>query len=579
MGRRPADLLLRQVTLVNVLSGELLPSMDVAICGDRVAAVGHRLAIEAAVEEDGQGLYLLPGWIDAHAHADYLVNPVALAEELLPWGTTALLTYADDLVCSMGTAGLDYQLQASAQLPLAIYLALPPSAPCFPGLEGEDLLPAAELVRYLAHPRVLSLGEVLPWGRITAGDRTLLDKMALTRAVGKRVDGHCSAAREEELNALAAAGISSCHESMTAAEARQRLRLGMHVMLRHGSSRQDLPQLVDLIRGPNAADTSRVMLTPDYLSPEDILRHGYMNTVVGAAIALGVEPLRAVQMATINPATYMGLDGELGAVAPGWRADLQLVAGWEQLRPVLVVAGGQVVAREGKLTQSLGPYPSPLRRGMYSRLLPEGPVTPASFQIPAPAGCDSVTVTAMHLRSQNVTGRRTALVPVRDGCLDPAGAEGDLLLAVTTNKDRIGWARTWLLGFGALVDGLAASISVGPAKVVVLGRSPAGMAMAYQQLVEQGGGAVLVEGDSVTARLVLTIGGLQSDGSMAAMVSELEGLNQRLRAMGCPWPDPLFVVHFMTFASLPYLRLSPAGLLDARRQQVIPEELAGDGIC
>ncbi len=326
LGREPADLVVTGGRLVNVYSGEVLDGWEVAVAGDEIAWVGPGpWPGDAGEVIHADGAYLLPGFIDVHGHADWLTNPLAMAGALLPLGTTCMLTDTHDVVTSLGAPGLDLLLELTEDLPFRYLYTVPSAVPPYPAYEGVDVLPIEDLQRYAAHPRFLSVSEVTAWIRLLEGEPELAAKIKAARDAGLRVEGHMAGCSLEKLNALADFGLTSCHESITPDEVLSRLRLGLATILRHGSIRSDLDVLTQpMLRDPGL-DTSRLILSPDWMSPQHILDRGYLEHLVTEAVALGVPPVTAIQMATINPATYLRMDHRLGGIAPGRLADILLV--------------------------------------------------------------------------------------------------------------------------------------------------------------------------------------------------------------------------------------------------------------
>jgi adenine deaminase len=348
-----ADLCLAGGRVVNVYSGEIL-EQDVAVAGDRIVCVGDisDLVGPGTKTIDAAGDFVLPGFFDAHTHADLFYNPLAYAEFVLTRGTTGFFNDGHDLCNALGMGPFLTIMDRLTDSPASVYTGLPAVAPPFPELEGGELITDHDLAAGLTRPDVLSLSEVTPFLRVIEDEPTLLKRMAMARAAGKLIEGHATGASQAKLSTLAAAGVTSCHESLTAADVWERLRLGYAVMLRQGSIRRELPRLIEAVRDLASYDLSRVMLVTDGVFPEHLLSRGNMDWVVAEAVGLGLDPVRAIQMATLNPARYFRLDHLLGGVAPGRLAHLLLVERLENPRPHLVIAKGRPVARDGHLVES-----------------------------------------------------------------------------------------------------------------------------------------------------------------------------------------------------------------------------------
>jgi len=571
LGQRKADLYIQNGHLVNVYSGEILEGHNVAVGGQHIAYAGpSREMITPKTEViDAAGAYLLPGYIDPHAHVDFWANPLALTPHFLTSGTTAVMADPHDIVGAVGLAGLELLLEMTKGLPLKFFFSLPVSSPPFPEFEGEDVVPLAVMESYLARDEILALSEVTPWVRLTSADSDLLAKFELGERWGKSIEGHTTGASFNKLNALVAAGLTSCHEALNAGEARERLRLGLAVMLRHGSIRSDLEALIDLVTEEPKVDTRGVMLTPDWKSPSDVLEHGYMDHLVCVAIELGVPPVTAIQMVTLNPAAYLRLDREFGGLAPGRRADILLVDDLRQPTPRIVIADGRVVVRDGKLTFDLPPLPASAAEipWLPHRIIPAS-LSPADFTVEATSSTTQATIPAIAIVNKTITQRQDVTLPVRDGqiCLP---ADQDILKISLLNRDNSGFVTAFLTGFGAKVGGLAASVAHELHKPMVVGCREDDMVAALRRVRELGGGMVLVHERQVLAEIPLPIAGLMSAGSLEDIATQMRAMKAVLREMGCPLEDPVFTLGFLSFSALPWLRLTPSGLLDVKNREIL----------
>lgn len=575
LGNADPDLLLINARLINVYSAEIIPGVTVAVADGRIAWVGQgeRRAGPGTHVIDARGDFLSPTFVDMHGHADFLASPVALAEALVPLGTSAMLTDTHDAVGALGRRGLELMLEATESLPFHYYVTVPAHCPPLPEVEGEDLLPLDDFRSFFRHPRVLSVSELSGWTRLVQGDPVLLAKVEAAREAGLRLEGHAAGCSRDKLESLVALGVSSCHESISAGDVLERLRLGMATALRHGSIRADLDDLGPAFAENPHLDTSRAMLTPDWMSPQDVLRDGYLDHVVTKAIAVGIPPLKAYQMATINPATYLRVEHDIGGIGPGRQADMMLLRDVATPRPYLVVLGGRVVARDGVLLQRFRPAPPVPVSDWPVHRRPPLPVLPDAFRIAG--GEQQAEIPAMLMVNKTITRPVRLRVRVRDGflesrealCVDGPG-QGDMVsisyLSMWSHLRRR-WLTVALTGFGANVGGLATSVVHETHAPLVLGSDPLDMAQAVNQVFAQGGGVVLVEAGEVRQRVVLDGGGLLSSGALEQVAGEMQQLNDYLRDRGCPWDDPFFGLNFLSFTGLPYVRLTPSGLLDSKR--------------
>ncbi|MCC7487677.1 MAG: adenine deaminase, partial [Burkholderiales bacterium] len=336
-GETPCDLLIRNARVINVYSGEVLPG-NVAIAGGRIAYCGPN-SRPAACELDAGGRYVSPGWIEPHAHPWLLYNPVTMAEAVLPRGTTTV--FNDTLAFWLHGAGASFPRLVAALRDLPVryrwLLRIASQSP----YEGESEEFAAErILPLLELPEVAGTAEMTRWPLVMRGDSDALRPIVRALELGKRADGHTAGAGYEKLAAVAAGGISACHEAIAAGEALDRLRLGYWTMLRHSSLRPDLPELARAIV-EHRVDTRRLLVTMDAPSPRFIAEGGFLDEALRRLVEAGVPAMTALQMVTINPATYYGLDSEIGGIAPGRAADLVFLDDLETFRPVRVLAAGR----------------------------------------------------------------------------------------------------------------------------------------------------------------------------------------------------------------------------------------------
>jgi adenine deaminase len=556
LGKESADLFVRGGTVVNVYSGELVEA-NVAVKGERIAYVGPEercLGPETEVIE-AAGRYVCPGLIEPHSHAYLGYNPASLAEAALPGGTTAIVS--DDLVFSLsgGAETSRAVMDACAGLPVRfLWYARPePASP----LEGSpERFDEERLRRVLDHPLSIGIGEAPAWARFLAedgGDGQTAYGAAISEAEsrGVVVDGHTTGARGAKLAALTASGLRSCHEATTAEEALERLRLGLWTPLRYSSVRPDLPDLLRLLT-EKGADTRRVLLTTDGPAPDVVAERGYLDGLLRLLVEAGVPPVSAIQLATINAATYLKLDDHLGGIAPGRLADLMLLEDLESFRPSLVISGGAITARDGQLA---GAPPRVDWSGLGLLGLETG------F-----GGGDWISAPALH------DARNAEDAPVIEFVSDVITRAGEPPEPFTVlpegylhaaHLDRYGeWVvRALVGGFAKDLDGLATT-ATSSGHLLVLGRDPEAMSLAARRVRELGGGAVIVRAGEVVWEAALPLAGVMSGGGFSEAVRYAAGLKSRLKDAGCPFADPLYSLLFLTADFLPGPRLVSLGVLD-----------------
>jgi adenine deaminase len=548
-GERDADRYLQGGVLLNVYTGEVYPA-NVAIAGERIAYVGARDDMVGRRTEvlDATGHTLVPGYIEPHAHPWNLATPAVLARHVLPLGTTTI--FADNLPVywNCGVRGFEATVAALARGPLKFYWMVRPHAQS--RVEGEARrFPTAALARMLDNPWTAAIGEVTRWPDALAGQRELLERLALAPARGKRIEGHTAGANAERLTGLAAAGLTSDHEPITAQEALDRARLGIALMLRQSSLRPDLRGL--LAPFVKLGALGRLMLTTDGSTPAFVVEHGFVDGLVRIAMEEGVPPVEAYRMATLNPATYYGKDADLGGIAPGRYADILLLSDLGDPRPRTVIARGRVVAREGQLTQRLPEPPwARIFTPAATRFDRRWRATPEDFALPPGP------LPVIRFLSAVITGLEERPL-----------APGDLHAALLDRRG--GWiASGAVAGFAADLDGLAATLST-DYEILAVGRSRAALARAVNRVVDLKGGVVLVDDDRVAFEFPLPVGGLMSARPLAEVAAAERTLKALLQARGYTFHDPFFTLFFLTADFLPIVRLSARGVWDVKRGRVL----------
>lgn len=564
-GRRAADCYFVNGKVVNVYSGEVIEG-NVATSGERIAYVGLSGAMVGPGTNvlDVKGDYLIPGFFDPHAHADLLVNPASFSNEVVVTGTTAVFADNHDLASSLGPKGLKKILHDSRSYPLKFFMGLPAVSPPFPGIEGEDFYPLRDLTGLLGDEAALAISEITPFVRLVRGDRRLLSKITVARNAGKRVEGHTVGASYDKLNAIIDGGVTSCHESITPGDVLNKLRLGLYVMLRHGSIRSDLKILSGALSDCEGISRNRVMLTTDGVFAEDIVSRGYMDYLVSEAIEYGIEPIEAIRMATLNPASYFGLDWDLGGIAPSRFADISVVKDLRRPTPRLVMESGRIVAREGRLV--IDPSPPPTI-GLGDRPFKLGRINMDLFRVESRRR-GRVRVPVINIVDKTVTERKDIELPVREGAIQ-ADPSRDILKIGLIQRDGKRRGCGFLSGFGAKIGGIASSIAHETHNLMVIGESDRDMAMALDRVVKIKGGIALAHRGRIVHELPLPIGGTMSPLPIKELAQEVNKLKRVFWDFGCPLEDPIWTMGFLSFTSIVGVRITLSGVYDVKGGRLI----------
>ncbi|MBI2359747.1 MAG: adenine deaminase [Deltaproteobacteria bacterium] len=554
-GKHPADLVLKNGKIVNVLSGEIHDG-NIAIWKETIAGIGD---YQSDVEVDLRGSYVAPGFIDGHVHVEsskLLLSEYARA--VIPRGTTAAVIDPHEIANVLGVEGIRFMLASSRELPASIYVMLSSCVPATNLETSGHRLSAAELVPLLEQERVLGIAEVMNYPGVLAGDGEVLEKILL--GGGRRVDGHAPGLTGKDLCAYIGAGIRSDHECTTAAEARDKLRLGMYVMIREGSVARNL---ADLLPAVTAENSRRVLFASDDRGPEDLWEEGHLDFMVRKAVSLGMKPVTAIQIATINAAAYFGLE-QLGAVAPGYQADLVVLEDLERLRVLKVFKGGRLVAEEGKLLQL--PSPEPITAGHGSFSVDWSGLSRLSV------AAQGERIRVMELIPGQILNRSVmAKAKVEDGFVvsDP---DNDILkLSVVERHHATGNVGVgFVKGFGLKGGALGSSVAHDSHNIIVVGASDEEMKAAACEVADMGGGQVVVKGGSRVAALPLPVAGLMSDRALGDVVVASRELKRAAQKLGCLLQDPFMALSFLALPVIPELRITDRGLVDVRRAEFVP---------
>lgn len=548
-GNAPADILLKDAFVVNVFTGEIL-KQNVAVKDGMVAGVGDYSRGKEAFELTGK--YLIPGLIDAHIHIESsMLTPAAFAAAVVPRGVTAVVADPHEIVNVAGLDGLDYMIRASSGLPLDIFFMIPS---CVPATHLETAGAAIEekeiresLKRYSRSP---GLAEMMNFPGVYLKDPEVLGKIKAARESGCLIDGHAPMLGGKDLNAYIGAGILTEHECTTAEEALEKLRLGMKIIIREGSAAKNLCSLLPVVTEKNYPN---ILFGCDDRNPADLISEGEIDYVLRKAVSCGLDPVRAVQMATINPARHYNLRS-FGAVAPGYRADLAVVDNLQDFRVEMVFKAGRLVARDKKLLDSL---PGIVDKRMLNTVcLPE---LKGRLELNIPSKSALARVIEV-LPDQILT--REVLVPAGE----LTAAKGIARVAVVERHGKNGNVALGLVrGFGLESGAIASTVAHDSHNLILVGLEPEDMELAAKTVFETGGGLAVVSGGRVLASLPLPVAGLISDQDACTVAAQHVELHKAAREIGCTLPSPFMTMSFLALPVIPELKITDRGLVDVNR--------------
>ena len=568
MGRAHADLVVRNGRWVNVHSGEIIPATDIAVAAARIAYVGpdaaHCIGPGTKVV-DAAGRYLVPGLCDAHMHVESgLVTVTEFARAVIPHGTTSMFIDPHEIANVLGLPGVKLMHDEAVSLPINVFVEVPSCVPSAPGLEtpGATLGPA-EVAEAMGWPGIIGLGEMMNFPGVIAGDGKMLAEMAATARAGKTIGGHyASPDLGRAFHAYAAGGPADDHEGTRAEDAIARVRQGMRAMLRLGSAWYDVAAQVKAIT-ENGLDSRNFILCTDDSHSGTLVREGHIDRVVRHAIAQGLKPITAIQMATLNTAQHFGLERELGSITPGRRADIVLTSDLVSLPIDMVIARGVVLAEHGKLTADIAPYTYPPSAHKTVHLGKR--LGPADFDIAAPPGANSVTARVIGvIENQAPTRALERTLPVQDGRVQMDRSDDVCQIAlVERHRGTGGVVNALVTGFGYSVDcAIASTVAHDCHQMIVVGTNTADMAQAANRLGEVGGGIAVIAGGRELALVPLPIAGLMSDQRAERVAEEADALVVAMRACGCSLNNAVMQHSLLALVVIPELRISDLGLID-----------------
>jgi adenine deaminase len=554
-GEVPADLVLKGGKVINVFSCDIQET-DVAICEGVIVGLGSYQGRETI---DCKNRFICPGFIDGHLHIEStLLTPANLAPVLLPHGTTTLVADPHEIANVRGMAGIEFMLHNSQGLPLEMYFMAPSCVPATHLETSGATLNAIDLSALGLHPRILGLGEMMNFPGVLSGDREVLKKIiSFPREIK---DGHAPLLSGKDLNAYLTAGIRSDHETLRLSEAREKLSLGMFLMIREGSKAKNLKELLPLVVSCNAR---RCLLVTDDRHPEDLLQEGHLDFILRQAIGMGLNPFLAIQMATLNAAEYFGLR-HLGAVAPGYQADLVVLKSLPSMEVEAVFKKGELMAREGRF---LGDLPRTDRSikgaGMHIKALDL-----KKFRIPIQGEWAQVIEL---IPDQILTRKIRHKVHGELGMVTLRPEEDIAFLACVERHKGTGNVGLGLVkGFGLSQGALASSVAHDSHNIVVVGRDPEDMLLAVRTIEEMKGGLVVVIQGQVEAQLPLPIAGLMSDQAIDRVLLQEKALLQAVPLTGCTQANPFMTLSFLALPVIPELKITDKGLVDVNRFEIVP---------
>ncbi len=566
-GRAPADMVIRKGKWVNVHSREVIPDTDIAIAEGRFAYCGpdasHCIGPDTTIIE-ADGRYIVPGLCDAHMHIESgMLTVTQFARAVMPHGTTSMFVDPHEIANVMGLEGVRLMHDEALQQRINVFVQMPSCAPSAPGLEntGHELTPA-DVEEAMTWPNIIGLGEMMNFPGVMNSDPKMLAEIAATQRAGKTVGGHYASPDLAGFHAYAAGGPADDHEGTCEADAIMRVRQGMRSMMRLGSAWYDVETQVTAVTEKGLDPRNFILCTDDSHSGT-LVNDGHMNRVVRHAIDCGLDPLIAIQMATINTATHFGLERELGSITPGRRADVILSSDLKTLPIETVIARGQVIAENGELLgeDAAFEWPEHARKSVHMGKT----LTAADFDIQAPEGANTVTARVIGVvENQAPTKALTATLPVQNGLAVGDKAQDVCQIALVERHRATGEVvNAFVSGFGYTGDcAVASTVAHDSHHMIVVGTSKSDMALAANRLQEVGGGVTVWKDGRELALVKLPIGGLMSDAPATEVAANADQMVAAMAECGCTLNNAYMQHSLLALVVIPELRISDVGLID-----------------
>jgi adenine deaminase len=555
-GEGIVDLLIKNGRVVDVFSGQIEKN-DVAIFGGVIVGFGDYRAKKTI---DVKGDFLCPGLIDGHVHIESSMLTVPeFARAVLPNGTTSVVIDPHEIANVLGKEGIRFMAESARYVPLNVFLMLPSCVPATHMETSGAILKAADLKPLLREPWAIGLAEMMNFPGVIFRDPEVLKKIEMAR--GKRVDGHAPMLSEKGLYAYLTAGIRSDHECTTPKEAKEKLKNGMRIMIREGTTARNLKDLIPLVTPKNSR---RFLFVTDDRHPKELIEEGHIDSMVRQAIRWGLDPILAIQMATLNSAEYFRLD-ELGAIAPGYRADIVTFDHLGRFQIKKVFKDGKLVAQNGKLL-----FPT-LRKAKTPDVKGSVRIKPLKKDAFLLRSDQSLAKIIQLIPGQIVTKKITKKILLKEGVAYPDIKEDIIKIAVVERHKATGNVGIgFVQGFGLKKGAIGSSVAHDSHNLVIVGTNDQDMIKAAEIIQTMKGGLIVVLNGRVLASLPLPIAGLMSDASVDQVNLRLEVLHRAAKNLGCKIRDPFMTLSFLSLPVIPELKITDKGLVDVNQFKFVP---------
>ncbi len=567
MGDKKADLVLKNCNLLSVYTKEIIPKTQIAIINDRIAYVGqdaaHTLGPKTTVI-DVKDKFVSPGFADPHLHIDQFVLPSEFAKKALLCGVTSLFSDPIDVVSVTGYKGFQEFLKLGEDLPIRIFQVVPGGLPVDTKFSNSKSLSLAQEKSAIKHPHVLGLGEVFSWTKVTRREPKTMKSLSSMLECDCIINGHTAGISEKKLNAYVSSGILSCHEPINFDQVIERLRLGMWVMIREGSIRRDLKEIIPKILS-HGTYINRLMFCSDGLNPLDITKFGHIDHCIRESIKLGLKPIDAITMASKNNFDYYNMGKDLGGIAPGKLADILIFNDLKSFKPIRVFVGGKLVVSNGSIVTSIKKkvIPSWIKKTVKLKKF-----TKNDFLIKSKK--KDVIANTIFMETEIITKIGSAELHSKNGNVS-ASFDSDVWKVAAfdrihgTNRHSIGF----LENFGADIGAFASTWSFHENDMIVIGSNDSDMAIASNHIIKNQGGLVVVKSGKILSSLPLQFAGIISTDSFEKVSSNFQKIINSIVDSGCKFSRPHLIPLFLPFLALPSVRILSGGIIDVKKRNYI----------
>ena len=564
-GSKKAELVLKNAQIVNVFT-QSVETGDIAIEGGYIVGIGN---YEGITEKDLGGAYVCPGFLDGHIHIESsMTSPGEFERAVVPHGTIAVITDPHEIANVAGTAGIRFMMQSAQKLDLDVYFMLPSCVPATDLDESGAELLARDLEPFYADEKVLGLAEMMNAFGVTHGDKGCFEKLVQARSLKKAIDGHAPALSGKELNAYVTAGIRSDHECSDFEEAKEKFARGQWIMIRQGTAAKNLKALMGMFEDPYY---QRCLLVTDDKHPGDLIRIGHIDAIIREAVSMGADPIRAIRMGTLNAAAYFGLH-DMGAVAPGYKADLAVFDDLRTLNVKQVYKGGKLVAENGKMLhqkEKNTDWSTEIKERVFHSFH-RVPITVEELQLKETTGTHQRVIDMV--AHELITKERIEEWKELSGVAPGVDISRDIVkLAAIERHKNTGHVGLGFLGkYGLKKGAVATSIGHDSHNLVIAGVTDEDMVLAGNRVIENGGGLAIALEGKVLADLPLPIGGLMADEPVEVVDEKLEHMKKLSVELGISEDiDAFMTLAFISLPVIPKLRLNTYGVVDVEKHQVV----------